>query len=71
MFGKRSLSTGIISFAVAFFLLTGAATAQKLTISSGAPGGIWYGISAGFAKLLSDNGVAATAQPGAPEGPAQ
>ncbi len=46
-------------------LAAGPAFAQgKITLSSGAPGGSWYGISAGLAKLLSDKGVPTTAEQG-------
>ena len=50
--------------AVGLLAASPALAQSKITLSSGAPGGSWYGISAGLAKLLTDNGVPTTAEQG-------
>ena len=64
MFSRRFIASVAVGGAALVLLGAAPASAQKMTMSSGAPGGIWYGISAGLSKLLSDNGVPFTAEQG-------
>lgn len=62
---RKVTAAAVPAIIAAFMAVTAPAVAQSnITLSSGAPGGSWYGISAGMAKLLSDNGVPTTAEQG-------
>lgn len=65
MHAKSIVKFIALGFAGSLALASTSAFAQsKITLSSGAPGGSWYGVSAGLAKLLTDNGVPTTAEQG-------
>ena len=65
MIRRKLLMAGAALVAGSLAVGSGPASAQmKITLSSGAPGGSWYGVSAGLAKLLTDNGVPTSAEQG-------